>query len=45
MIYLLDRNVVIALIKGTLAGVRAHLRRAMEGRATIAISSLVLFEL
>jgi tRNA(fMet)-specific endonuclease VapC len=44
VIYFLDTNVVIALIKGTLV-VREHLRRAIQERATVAISSLVFFEL
>jgi tRNA(fMet)-specific endonuclease VapC len=44
VIYFLDTNVVIALIKGVLV-VRERLRRAIEERATVAISSLVFFEL
>lgn len=45
MTYLLDTNVVIALLKNMPVGVRGRLRRAVSANATIAISSIVLFEL
>lgn len=44
MIYLLDTNVVIAFIKGQPA-VRARWQRAAAKGASIALSSVVLFEL
>ncbi len=45
MTYLLDTNAVIALLKDRPAGVRARLRRAMSRGASIAVSSVVLYEL
>ncbi len=45
MIYLLDTNAVIAILKNDPPGVRRCLRRAIEEEATIAVSSVVLYEL
>lgn len=45
MIYLLDTNAVIALLKNEPAIVRTRLRRAAARGASIAVSSVVLFEL
>lgn len=45
MIYLLDTNAAIALIKGKPAAIRTRLQRAAAKQASIAISSIVLFEL
>lgn len=45
MNYLLDTNAVIALLKDRPAGVRGRLRRAMSTGASIAVSSIVLYEL
>ena len=45
MNYLLDTNAVIALLKNQPAGVRARLRRAVSRGASIAVSSVVLYEL
>jgi tRNA(fMet)-specific endonuclease VapC len=45
MIYLLDTNAVIALLKGFPSAVRDRLRRAQAEGASILISSIVLFEL
>jgi len=43
--YLLDTNAVIALLKDQPAGVRPRLRRAMARGASVAVSSIVLYEL
>jgi tRNA(fMet)-specific endonuclease VapC len=43
--YLLDTNAVIALLKNNPPGVRDRLRRAVSQRASIAVSSVVLYEL
>jgi len=43
--YLLDTNAVISLLRNRPARVRERLRRAVAGEATIAVSSVVLFEL
>jgi tRNA(fMet)-specific endonuclease VapC len=43
--YLLDTNAVIALLKNDPAGVRKRLRRVASRKATIAVSTVVLFEL
>ena len=45
MIYLLDTNAVIALLKDEPVGVRRRLHRAAARNASIAISSIVLYEL
>ena len=45
MIYLLDTNAVIALLKGQPAAVRTRLRRVAPKATAIAVSSIVLFEL
>jgi tRNA(fMet)-specific endonuclease VapC len=45
MSYLLDTNAVIALLKNNPPGVRERLRRAVSQRASIAVSSVVLYEL
>ena len=45
MSYLLDANAVIALLKDNPPGVRERLRRAVSQRASIAVSSVVLYEL
>jgi tRNA(fMet)-specific endonuclease VapC len=45
MNYLLDTNAVIALLKDQPAFVRSRLRRAMSKGASIAVSSVVLYEL
>ena len=45
MNYLLDTNVVIAVMKGLPASVRDNFRRAVDKRSSIAIPSIVLFEL
>lgn len=45
MIYLLDTNAVIALLKDEPAGVRRRLRRAAAREASIAVPSIVLYEL
>ncbi len=45
MTYLLDTNVVIALLRNKPAHVRDRLRRAVSENATIVVSSVVLFEL
>ena len=45
MRYLLDTNAVIALLKNEPAQVRKRLRRAVSRQATIAVSSIVLYEL
>jgi len=45
MIYFLDTNAVIALLKNHPAGVRGRLRRAVSRGASVAVSSIVLFEL
>lgn len=45
MIYSLDTNACIALINGTPAAVRERLARAMAAGGTIAVSSIVAFEL
>lgn len=45
MIYLLDTNAVIAILKGKPAGVRTRLRRVAPKATAMAVSSIVLFEL
>ena len=45
MNYLLDTNAVIAILKSQPAGVRGRLRRAVSRRASIGVSSVVLYEL
>ena len=45
MTYLLDTNAVVALLKNQPAGVRGRLRRAVSRDASVAVSSVVLFEL
>lgn len=45
MNYLLDTNAVIALLKNEPAGARRRLRRALSRGASIAIPSVVSFEL
>lgn len=45
MIYLLDTNAVIAVLKNQPSAVRRRLRRAAAKGAAVAISSVVLFEL
>ena len=45
MIYLLDTNAVIALLTDRPPAVRKRLRRAAAGKVSIAISTVVLFEL
>jgi tRNA(fMet)-specific endonuclease VapC len=43
--YFLDTNAVIALLKNQPPGVRSRLRRVVSRGATVAISSIVLYEL
>jgi tRNA(fMet)-specific endonuclease VapC len=43
--YLLDTNAVIALLKNHPPGVRSQLRRVVSEGASIAVSSIVLYEL
>jgi tRNA(fMet)-specific endonuclease VapC len=43
--YLLDTNIVIALLRNRPARVRERLRRAVSEGAAISVSSVVLFEL
>ncbi len=45
MIYLLDTNAVIALLTDRPPAVRKRLRRVAAGEASIAVSTVVLFEL
>lgn len=45
MNYLLDTNAVIALLKNRPPNVRSRLRRAVSEGASIAVSSIVLYEL
>ena len=45
MIYLLDTNAVIAILKGKPTAVRDRLRRVAPKATAIAVSSIVLFEL
>ena len=45
MTYLLDTNAVIAVLKNQPASVRHRLRRALSEGASIAVSSVVLYEL
>lgn len=45
MNYLLDTNAVIAILKSQPAGVRGRLRRAVSRRASVGVSSVVLYEL
>ena len=45
MSYLLDTNAVIALLKGEPAVFRKRLRRVISKGATVAVSSVVLYEL
>lgn len=42
---LLDTNAIIALLKNQPAGVRSRLRRVVSRGASIAVSSIVLYEL
>jgi len=43
--FLLDTNAVIALVRNRPAGVRNRLRQAVSAGGSIAISSVVLYEL
>jgi tRNA(fMet)-specific endonuclease VapC len=43
--YLLDTNAVIALLKNNAPGVRERLRRSVSQGASIAVSTVVLYEL
>jgi tRNA(fMet)-specific endonuclease VapC len=43
--YFLDTNAVIALLKNQPPGVRSRLRRVVSRGSTVAISSIVLYEL
>ncbi len=45
MTYLLDTNIVIALLRNRPTRVRERLRHVVSDRATIVVSSVVLFEL
>ena len=45
MNYLLDTNAVIALLKNHPPGVRSQLRRVVSEGASMAVSSVVLYEL
>jgi tRNA(fMet)-specific endonuclease VapC len=45
MIYLLDTNAVIAILKGQPPAVRTRLKRVAPKATVIAVSSIVLFEL
>ena len=45
MIYLLDTNAVIALLKHEPAAVRTRLRRAVARGGSVGLSAIVLFEL
>ncbi len=45
MIYLLDTNAVIAVLKGQPVAVRTRLKRVAPKATAIALSSIVLFEL
>jgi tRNA(fMet)-specific endonuclease VapC len=45
MDYLLDTNACIAVINGSPAPVRDHMRKAIDSGAQVFISSIVLFEL
>ncbi|MGQ0663704.1 MAG: type II toxin-antitoxin system VapC family toxin [Pseudomonadota bacterium] len=45
MTYFLDTNAVLALLKNRPPGVRRRLRRAVSRDVSIAVSSVVLFEL
>jgi tRNA(fMet)-specific endonuclease VapC len=45
LIYLLDTNIVVALLRNKPVCVRERLRRAVSENATIIVSSVVLFEL
>ena len=45
MNYLLDTNVCIALVNGSPAGVRPRLEKVLKGRASVAVSAVVAFEL
>jgi tRNA(fMet)-specific endonuclease VapC len=45
MIYLLDTNAVIAILKGQPVAVRTRLRRVARKATSIAVPSIVLFEL
>ncbi len=45
MIYLLDTNAVIAILKGQPVAVRTRLRRVAPKATSIAVPSIVLFEL
>ncbi len=45
MIYLLDTNAVIAILKGQPVAVRTRLKRVAPKATAIALSSIVLFEL
>jgi tRNA(fMet)-specific endonuclease VapC len=43
--YLLDTNACIALINGDPSGVRPRLAQVLKGRASVAVSAVVAFEL
>ena len=43
--YFLDTNACIALINGTSAGVRRRFRQAIDRQKTVAVSSVVVYEL
>jgi len=45
VIYLLDTNAVIAVLRGTPPSVRVRLQRVAARANTVAVSSIVLFEL
>ena len=45
MTYLLDTNACIALINGKPAFVRVRLQKALDGGATVLVSTIVAFEL
>jgi tRNA(fMet)-specific endonuclease VapC len=45
VIYFLDTNAVVALLKNRPPGARVRLRRAIRTGASIAVSSVVLYEL
>ena len=45
MNYLLDTNACIALINGNPASVRPRLAQVLKGRASVAVSAVVAFEL
>ena len=45
MIYLLDTNAVVAILRNRPTLVREHLRQAKSGGADLAVSAITLFEL